>query len=233
MMKGNVHKMMKVNGLNEEFKKYQQRSGQALTSASVRGTKAARRNAPATASTNKGGRLTMKTAKIMRLLVALTGFAALAAPCCYGQADAFPDQFDSPNPEPFPQPRTKEGDAAKTGKVRFDGQVTLPYSVRCAGKRLPPGNYSLSISSDGKTGRATLNQKSQTIEIAGVVHMPADSRTRNALFVECIGKSHRLSAIHVKEMEIVFGSDSQVEPTSDGKPRRTEKLLLTSTSPQK
>lgn len=99
--------------------------------------------------------------------------------------------------------------------------------------RPPPGSYSLSISSDGQTGRAMLNLKSQTTEIAGDVHMPADSRARNALFVECVGKSHRLSAIHVKEMEVVLDSDSQVEHASDGKPRRTEKLLLTSTSPQK
>jgi hypothetical protein len=175
----------------------------------------------------------VKADHVMRLLVVLAGFATLATPRGYGQSDAFPDQFDSPNAEPFPQPKTKEGDAAKTGKVRFDGQVTLPYSLRCVGKRLLPGRYTISLRSDGKTGWATLNQKGQSFEIAGAVRLPADPHTRNILLVECLGKAHRLSAIHVKEMELVFDSDPQVEHTSDGQPRRTEKLLLTRTSSQK
>jgi hypothetical protein len=174
----------------------------------------------------------VKAAHIMKILVVLAGFATLATPCCYGQSDAFPDQFDSPNAEPFPQPKTKEGDA-KTGKVRFDGQVTLPYSLRCAGKRLLPGRYTISLRSDGKTGWATLNQKGQSFEIPGAVRLPADPHARNILLVECLGKVHRLSAIHVRELELVFDSDPQVEHTSDGKPRRTEKLLLTRPSSQK
>ena len=175
----------------------------------------------------------MKVTDVMRLFAVLAGFAALEAPRGYAQSEIDPDHFDSPNTEPFLQSKTKVNVGAAMEKVRFSGKVNLPYSVQCAGKGMPPGNYSLSISSDGKTGRARLNQKSQTIEIAGVVHMPADSRARNALFVECVGKSHRLSAIHVKEMELVFDPDSQVEHTSDGKPRRTEQLLLTSTPPKK
>jgi len=175
----------------------------------------------------------VKAAHMKGLLFVLAGFAALATPCCYGQSDAFPDQFDSPNAQPLPEPKTKEGDAATTGKVRFDGQVTLPYSLRCAGKRLLPGHYMISLRSDGKTGWATLNQKGQSFEIAGAVRPPADPHERNTLLVECFGKAHRLSAIRVKEMELVLGSDPQVGHTSDGKPRRTEKLLLTQTSSEK
>jgi hypothetical protein len=175
----------------------------------------------------------MKTPKIMKLLVVLTGFAALATPCCYGQTDAFPDPFDSPKTEPFLRPKTKEGDAAKTGKVRFDGQVTLPYSLRCAGKRLLPGHYTILLRSDGKTGRATLTRKGEALEIAGVARRPADTHARNTLLVECIGKAHRLAAIHVEEMDLVFAADPQLEHSSDDQPRRTEMLLLARMSPQK
>jgi hypothetical protein len=175
----------------------------------------------------------MKTPKIVKLLVILTGFAALAIPCCYGQADAFPDQFDSPNTEPFPQPKTKQGDAAKTGKVRFDGRVTLPYTLTCAGKRLLPGRYRVSLRCDAKTGRATLNQKGQTLEISGAVRLPVETDARNTVLVECIGKARRLAAIHVEEMELVFAADPPLDHASAGKPRRTEKLPLTRSSPQK
>jgi hypothetical protein len=175
----------------------------------------------------------MKTPKIMKLLVILTGFAALAIPCCYGQSDAFPDQFDSPNTESFPPPKTKEGVGAKTVKVSFDGQVTFPYSLRCAGKRLLPGRYTSLLRSDGKTGWATLTRKGQTLEIAGVARLPANTPARNTLLVECTGKAHRLAAIHVEEMELVFAADPQLEHTSRGQPRRTESLLLARMSPQK
>jgi protein-S-isoprenylcysteine O-methyltransferase Ste14 len=63
---------------------------------------------------------------MMRLLVLLAGFAVLAAPRTYGQSEVDPDHFDSPNTEPFPQPKTKQGDAAEMGKVRFDSKVTPP-----------------------------------------------------------------------------------------------------------
>jgi hypothetical protein len=175
----------------------------------------------------------MKTPKMIKLLVILTGFAALATPCCYGQSDAFPDQFDSPNTEPFTQPKTKEDVAAKTGKIRFDGQVTLPYGLRCAGERLLPGRYTILLRSDGKTGRATLTRKGQTVEIAGVARLPADKHARNTLLVECTGKAHRLAAIRVEETELVFDADPQLEHTSDGQPSRTEKLVLARLSPQK
>ncbi len=118
----------------------------------------------------------MKTVWVIRLLVVLTGFVAFATPRGYAQSEVDPDHFGAPNTEPIPRSKTKAGVATEMGKVRFAGKVTLPYTVQCAGKRLPPGTYSLSLHSDGKTGRAMLNQKSQTIEVAGVVRIPADSR---------------------------------------------------------
>jgi len=169
----------------------------------------------------------VKTLWVIRLLVVLTGFVAFATPRGYAQSEVDPDHFGSPNTEPIPQSKTKAGVAAEVGKVGFRGKVTLPYTVQCAGKRLPPGTYSLSLHSDGKTGRARLNQKDQTIEIAGIVRVPADSRERSALFVECIGNTHRLSAIHVAELDLVFDPNRRVDPASDGKPKRIERLPLT------
>jgi hypothetical protein len=129
--------------------------------------------------------------------------------------------------ESFPQSKTKASVAAETRKVRFSGKFTLPSTVRCAGKKLPPRTYSVSLHSDGKIGRAMLNQKSQTIEIAGVVRPPADSRERSALFAECIGKTHRLSMSHVAELDLVFDPNRQVQRASNGIARRMEKLELT------
>jgi hypothetical protein len=51
--------------------------------------------------------------------------------------------------------------------------------------------------------------------LTSFVRLPADPHPRNILFVERLGKAHRLSAIRVKEMELVFDSDAQVAHTSD------------------
>jgi hypothetical protein len=174
----------------------------------------------------------MRTAKRLKALVVLAGFAALLTPGSYAQSEVDPDQFESPNTEPIPQPKPRDTGAAETAKVRFDGKVTLPYSLLCAGKRLIPGRYTVSVRSDGKTGRATLNQKGQAIEILGVVRQPADAHARNVLLVENIGRAHRLSSIHVKEMELVFGPDPQPGHAFLDKPKRIESLLLVQTSPR-
>lgn len=176
----------------------------------------------------------MKTTLAIRLLVVLLGFAAAAAPRGYAQSEIDPDHFDSPNTEGFPQPKTKPDVGAETGKGRFRGQFTLPYSVRCAGKRLPRGNYSFSLRSDGKIGRATLNQKGQSMQVTGVVRAPADSREQNVLFVECRGNTRRLSAIHVAELDVVLDPPGeQMESSSPGEPSRIEKLPLFLAGPQK
>jgi hypothetical protein len=170
---------------------------------------------------------------VWKLLLVLAGFAVLATPRGYAQSEIDPDHFDSPNTAPFLQSKTNVAVDAAMGKVRFSGKVNLPYSVRCTGKRLLPGHYTISLRSDGKTGRATLTQKGQTLEIAGVVRLPADTHGGNTVLVECIGKTHRLAAIHLEEMELVFAADTQVKHTSDTQPRRTENLLLTRTNPRK
>jgi len=164
----------------------------------------------------------MKTANFMSLLLVLGGFAALATP----------GAFDSPNTEHFPRPTSKEAVAVVTEQVRFNGMFTLPYSLRCAGKRLLPGRYTISLRSDGTAGRATLTQKDQTLEVLGVVRPPVDARARSAVLVECIGKARRLAAIHLEKIELVFDVDRQVKPMPQGKAKRTERLLLTRTSVQ-
>jgi len=170
---------------------------------------------------------------VWKFLGVLAGFAILATPRGYAQSEIVPDHFDSPNTEPFLQSKTNGDVGEAMSKVRFSGKVNLPYSVHCTGKRLLPGRYTISLRSDGKTGRATLTQKGRTLEVAGVVRLPANTRARNTVLVESVGKAHRLVAIHLEEMELVFAADPQLEHTSNGQARRTENLVLTRTSPQK
>jgi hypothetical protein len=85
-------------------------------------------NGPAIENPVKKGRFASNTPRIIALLCILAGFSALAPSRVYGQSEIAPDHFDSPNTEPFAQPKTKQGRAAEISKKRFDNEATLPYN---------------------------------------------------------------------------------------------------------
>jgi hypothetical protein len=169
----------------------------------------------------------MKVTSVMGILAGWVGLAALGASPARAQSEVDPDHFESSNVEPFERAKANAGSEAAA--IRYDGKFTLPYTVQCSGKNLPPGRYSVSLHSDGKTGQATLKQGGRAIGIPGVVHKQARKYGNDALVVELNGKTRRLSAIQVAELELdlVFEPKPPMESSSDGKPRRLEKLLLT------
>jgi hypothetical protein len=224
--------VVKVNGSSGEFKKYRQRSERASTPASTQGTNAYRRALARLQALVKGDAY-HEDRKDHEASGHYRGICSPRDSPLLRPSEIDPDHFDSPNTEPLPQPKTKEGNPAEARRVRFDGKVTLPYSLMCAGRKLLRGRYTVSLRSDGKTGRATLNQKGKTLEIAGAVRLLSHPHASNILLVECVGKAHTLSAIHVNEMELLFDSDPRADQTSTLKPARIEKLPLLRTVSRK
>jgi hypothetical protein len=112
----------------------------------------------------------MKVLWVLGKVTALRLLMALAGAGAYAQAEIDPDHFDSPNTEPFDQPKTQ----SQTHATRYDGNYSLPYAVQCSGKQLALAKYSVSLHSNGKVGHGVLKSKSQFIKIAGVVHPYAE-----------------------------------------------------------
>ncbi|HKV63440.1 MAG TPA: hypothetical protein VJO16_16130 [Candidatus Acidoferrum sp.] len=167
----------------------------------------------------------MKGISILEILAGLLVLAALGGSPACAQSEIAPDQFESPNVEPFEKPKVNaRGDAMA---IRYDGKVTLPFTLQCNRKSLPPGRYSVSLQSDGKTGQATLKRRGRAIDIAGMVHKQAQKYESDTLVVELNGRTRRLSAIHLAELDFVFEPKLPVESSSRSMPRRFEKLLLT------
>jgi hypothetical protein len=169
----------------------------------------------------------MKVVSIVTFLAGLSGLMAIGAPSARAQSEVDPDHFESPNVESFEG--AKINTSRETMAIRYDGKFTLPYAVQCRGKSLPPGRYSVALHSDGKIGQATLKQGGQAIDIPGVVHKLEQKYGSDALVVELNGKTRRLSAIQVAELDLVFELKPPIESSSDGKPRRFQKLLLAKT----
>ena len=166
--------------------------------------------------------------RVVAIFVGLVASAILGASCAQAQSEIDPDHFDSPNTEPIPQP--KAPDSTRIDTIRYEGQFTLPHEVRCNGISLRPGKYSVSLRSNGKVGQVTLNRNGHATEIAGIVQKQAAKR-RNELIVEHNGKGRALSVIRVSGFDFVFDAKHSVDPSSDSKSARVEKVVLTMTVP--
>jgi len=127
--------------------------------------------------------------------------------------------------EPFE--KAKINISAEARARHYDGRFTLPYTVQCNGKSLSPGRYSVSLQSNGKIGQVTLKQRGRAIGVPGVVHKPAHKNGSDTLVVvELDGRTRRLSAIQVAELDLIFEPGLAMEAASNRRPRRFEKLPL-------
>lgn len=144
----------------------------------------------------------MKVLWILGKVTALTLLMALGGAGAYAQAE---DHFDSPNTEPFDQPKTQSQEHA----TRYGGNFSLPYAVQCRGKQLAPGKYSVSLRSDGKVDHGVLKSKSQFIEITSVVHPQGSKRGADVVVVGSNGKVRTLSAYPSRGREFCVRSDLQ------------------------
>jgi hypothetical protein len=165
--------------------------------------------------------------RVVAIYIGLLGSATLGAACAYAQSEIDPDHFDSPNTEPMPQPRTA---GSKVTEFRYDGTLSLPYSVLCNGKKLAPGKYAISVRFDGKVAHATFNQNGHAIEIAGVVPTEAPKqhdKRDEVVVVENNKKEPALSVVRVAGFDFVFDPKLRTDLPPDHKTARAEKVLLT------
>jgi len=165
----------------------------------------------------------MKVVSVVRIIACVAGLVAIGGSSAYAQSEIDPDHFESPNVESFTKAKVSSG--SNVAAIQYDGTFSLPYAVKCNGKSLRPGEYSISLHSDGKVGRATLKHKSQTIGIAGLIHNQEHTRADHALLIEHDGKTRRLSMIQVAELDFILDAE-HIERSSASRLRRIEKLPL-------
>jgi hypothetical protein len=169
----------------------------------------------------------MKVPSMVWFFAGLAGAATFCGVPACAQSEIDPDHFESPNMEPLRPPKNGGAANAAAQTKRYDGEFVLPYSVQCNGKSLPAGKYSVSLSSDGKFGQATLNQKGQAIGIAGIIYSHAGKRANQALVIQHDGRTRRLSVIQVAELDLVFDWERWIDSSSNSETIRIERLPLT------
>jgi hypothetical protein len=162
----------------------------------------------------------MKHPWVTQYLIGLAVLVALGGSRAYAQFEVDPDHYETREPEPFQSKTNVLGQA----KIHYEGNFTVPYTLQCNGRSLPPGRYSVSLDSDERTTQVTLNRKGQMLKLQGIARRQSRYRRPAALVVTRDGGLHQLSVIHVAQLDLVF--DASLEHPSDGKPRKFERVAL-------
>jgi len=157
------------------------------------------------------------------IFAATLGFVSMLAPAARAQADAMP------NPEEFPFSAPEATAAqpvqlasAKAANTDFEGKVSLPFNVKCGAKNLKPGQYLLSVKSQGTSQVVTLHGAGQNMTMR--VHEVSAHRgaSQSALLVRKSGEGRRLEAVYVAGLNATL----YLNISPDGYHARIEKLPI-------
>src|SRR5579862_4916789 len=118
----------------------------------------------------------MKITSVVKVSVfaAALGFAALLPATARAQADAMPDSFAFSADEASAEQHA----GAKLNATNFEGKISLPYDVKCEGKNLKAGQYSLSVKSDGISHVVTIHGSGENVNlhVREIPNVPANVR---------------------------------------------------------
>lgn len=129
-------------------------------------------------------------------IVATLGFACLLPTTARAQMDAMPDSFAF-SPEDVAA-QSAPVMVAKESKADFEGKVSLPYAVKCAGKDLKAGQYVLSVRSEGSARLVTIRGGGENVNVHVRQVSAKRSTNHSALLVRKSGDGRRVEALYVE-----------------------------------
>jgi hypothetical protein len=168
---------------------------------------------------------TMKMTTLVKasMFAATLGFISMLAPAARAQADAMPN----PDDFPFEAPQATAAQpvqiaAAQVANADFEGKVSLPFNVHCGAQNLKPGQYLLSVKSQGTSRVVTLQSDGQNMTMR--VHEVSAHRgsSQSALLVRKSGAGRRLEAVYVAGLNATL----YLNTSPDGSHTRIEKLPI-------
>jgi hypothetical protein len=144
---------------------------------------------------------TMKMTTLVKasIFAATVGFVSMLAPAARAQADAMPN----PDEFPFSAPEATAAQpvqiaAAKAANADFAGKVSLPFNVHCGAKNLKPGQYLLSVKSQGTSRVVTLQSAGQNMTMRVREVSAHRGASQSALLVRKSAEGRRLEAVYVE-----------------------------------
>ncbi len=89
-------------------------------------------------------------------------------------------------------------------KADFQGKFSLPYRVRCSGKNLKPGEYQLSVKSDGKNRVIAIHGRGANLNIQARVVPVNRAESQSAVLVRKSGQGRSLEGVYVEALNTML-----------------------------
>jgi hypothetical protein len=156
------------------------------------------------------------------IFAAALGLACLLPVTTHAQADVSPDVYEAVSTETIAAQNQLLAAANTAKPADFQGRFALPYEVRCKGKSLKSGQYSLSVKSEG-TGRVvTIARNGETMNIRAQELTGNPAANHSTVLVRKSHDGRRLEAVYVRQLNVLLYLDTNAT-TQTG---RMEKLPI-------
>lgn len=155
------------------------------------------------------------------LLALALGVACLLPATARAQSDVMPDSF------PFSAEEaaafwSAQPAATNTAKADFEGKVSLPYGLICGSKNLKPGQYSLSVKSEGSTRVVTIRRGSENVSVRVREVTANRSAKPSMLLVRNSAAGRKLEAVYLTELNATL----YLSPDANGNNAGMERLPI-------
>ena len=155
---------------------------------------------------NKETTMKMTTVVKTSLFAAALGLACLLPVTARAQSDVMPDSFPFSADEGVAAPvaQIAQIDDVNQTPVAFEGMVSLPYNLNCAGRNLKAGQYLLSMKSEGTSRVVRIHGSGQDMNIR-VREVPmGQTASQSALLVRKSNRGRTLTAVSVEGLNTMF-----------------------------
>jgi len=155
----------------------------------------------------------MKTIVKASVFAATLGLACLLPATAHAQAEVAPDTYEiTSNETVVAQPVQTASNS--TTPADFQGRFSLPYDVRCSGKSLKSGQYSLSVKSEGTSRVVTIVHNGEAMKIRAQEMPGRPATSHSALLVRKSPDGRLLEAVYVQQLNTLLFLDSNAAAQS-------------------
>jgi hypothetical protein len=176
------------------------------------------KNSSAEIRENEEKQMKTTTALKTSMITLALGVAFMLPATARAQSDMSPDEFA------FSAPQTTAAQPAAThiAKADFEGKVSLPYNVKCGGKNLKAGQYSVSVKSEQGARVVTINGSGENVNIHMRQVLTNRWASQSALLVGKSSEGRRIEAVYVEGLNAMLYPDTN----PNGSHARTEQLPI-------
>ena len=139
------------------------------------------------------------TARRASIFAAALGFACLLPATVHAQAEVSPDHYELSNTDVPAAQRTQAGSAQETN-AEFSGKFSLPYNVKCSGRNLKPGEYLISVRSQGISRVITIHGNNTNVDVPARAIRANRTATGSALIMRKSGEGRQLEGVYLAQL---------------------------------